>query len=71
MSTNELLELAKSLDVTEKVALIEGLLAELDRPDEAVDDDWVVESERRFLAYRKGEIRAVPLAKAIEKYLTK
>lgn len=71
MSTNDLLELAKSLGVTEKVALVEGLLAELDRPDASIDSEWAAESESRLAAYRKGEIRALPLAKALEKILSK
>lgn len=71
MSSNDLLERAKSLDAAEKVALVEALLDDLDHPDASIDAEWSVETERRLLAYRRGEIQSIPLEDALERFRTR
>jgi hypothetical protein len=41
------------------VALIEGLILSLDKPDPAIDALWLKEAESRMAAYRSGELEAV------------
>ena len=68
MSTEELLKQARALPPAQKLELVEALLNELDRPDDSVDAAWAIEAEDRLAAYRKGEIRAIPLARVLAKY---
>ncbi|MBK6425435.1 MAG: addiction module protein [Blastocatellia bacterium] len=49
MSSNDLLERAKSLDAAEKVALVEALLDDLDHPDASIDAEW--STGRRLLVW--------------------
>lgn len=55
----KLLREAMGLPVTERVALVEGLVESLDRPDPALDARWLKEAESRIIAYRAGELEAV------------
>lgn len=68
VSTEELLEQAKTLPPAEQLELIEALLNELDKPDKDVDAAWAAEAQDRLAAYRKGEIRAIPLEDVLAKY---
>ena len=68
MSTDELLKQASSLAPAQKLELAEALLNELDRTDDRIDVAWSAETEDRLAAYRKGEIRATPLAQVLAKY---
>jgi putative addiction module component (TIGR02574 family) len=68
MSTDELLKQARTLAPADKLALVEALMNELDRPDAGIDAAWAAEAEDRLAAYRKGEIRAIPLADVLAKY---
>lgn len=68
MSTEELLEQAKTLPPAEQLELIEALLNELDKPDKDVDAAWAAEAQDRLAAYRKGGIRAIPLEDVLAKY---
>jgi putative addiction module component (TIGR02574 family) len=67
----DLLLAAQKLAPVERLDLIEQLLDDLDKPDEAIDALWVREAEDRLDAYRRGEIRAVPLADVMAKYTSK
>ena len=53
---------ALKLKPVEKVRLAESLLSSLDRADIDVEKKWVNESERRYTAYKNGEIQGMPLA---------
>ncbi|MBI4193952.1 MAG: addiction module protein [Betaproteobacteria bacterium] len=59
MSTDELLEQAKTLPPAEQLELVEALLNELDRPDKDIDAAWTAEAKDRLAAYRKGEMFAL------------
>ena len=61
MGINELLEQALTLNVNERTKLIDELFKSIDKPDEEIDQIWADEADKRLEAYRKGEIKAVPM----------
>ena len=71
MSTEELLEQAKTLPPAEQLELVEALLNELNRSDQDIDAAWAAEAQDRLAAYRKGQIRAIPLEDVLAKYRTR
>lgn len=50
---------------------MDDILASLDKPDPAIDRLWAKEAEERLAAYRRGEIKAVPLEEVLAKYRVK
>jgi putative addiction module component (TIGR02574 family) len=67
-ATESLSAAAKKLPPRERLALVEQLLDSLDAPDRSIDALWTAEAESRLAAYRRGEIKAVPLADVLAKY---
>lgn len=61
MSINEVLEQALELKANDRSKLIDELLKSLDKPDIEIDEVWANEADNRLEAYRKGEIKAVPM----------
>lgn len=59
VSTETLLRQALELPANDRAALVEGLIASLDKPDPALDALWLKEAESRLAAYRSGELGAV------------
>ena len=59
VSTETLLRQALELPAIDRAALVEGLIASLDKPDPALDAMWLKEAESRLAAYRSGELSAV------------
>ena len=59
---------AEFLPDVEKLHLVDSLLAELDKPDPAIDAVWVEEAQRRWKAYRRGKIRAVPYKEVMRRF---
>ena len=55
----KLLHQAINLPAIERVALIEGLVESLDKPDPALDAMWLEEARSRIAAYHAGELDAV------------
>ena len=49
---------AEQLPVTDRIKLVELLLASLDRPDPEIDRIWAEEGERRLDAYLRGGTKA-------------
>jgi putative addiction module component (TIGR02574 family) len=60
MGTHELLELACKLDPADRLALVDGVLRSLDRPDPVIDGIWIEEAQRRLAAYRAGKALGIP-----------
>jgi len=60
---------ARKLSPAERVELVDSILASLDEPDPNIDRLWAKEAEDRLAAYRRGEIKAVPLQEVLAKYL--
>lgn len=69
-SAKALSEQAMQLPPVERMALVEHILDSLDEPDPSVDALWAQEADERLAAYRRGEIRAVPLSEVLTKYKT-
>jgi hypothetical protein len=49
----------------------DDILASLDEADPAIDRLWAKEAEERLAAYRRGEIKALPLEEVLAKYRVK
>lgn len=59
---------ARSLSLAERLELIDDLLASLNEGDPKIEAQWAREAEDRLAAYRRGEIKAVPLQEVLAKY---
>ena len=64
-------EKARRLSPAERIELVDSILASLDEPDPAIERLWAREAEDRLAAYRRGEIKAVPLKEVLAKYVVK
>jgi putative addiction module component (TIGR02574 family) len=53
-----LVEAMLRLSLNERAALIDTLIMSLDKPDAALDEQWLEEAERRMEAYRSGKLGA-------------
>ncbi|MEN9438419.1 MAG: hypothetical protein RIR09_3074 [Pseudomonadota bacterium] len=69
-NTKALSEQAVQLPPTERMELVERILDSLDQPDTTMDTLWASEADDRLAAYRRGEIRAIPLSEVLAKYKT-
>jgi putative addiction module component (TIGR02574 family) len=58
-SAKAILHQALELPSNDRAALVEGLIASLDKPDPALDALWLKEAEDRLAAYRTGELDAI------------
>lgn len=58
-AAQQLLNEAMKLPLLERVALVEGLITSLDKPDPGLDTLWLKEAESRIAAYQAGEVDAV------------
>jgi len=58
-SAKAILHQALELPSNDRAALVEGLIASLDKPDPALDAMWLKEAEDRLAAYRTGELDAI------------
>jgi putative addiction module component (TIGR02574 family) len=67
-STEALYARARELSPTERLDLVDQILSSLDETDPAIDRLWAQEAEERLAAYRRGEIRAIPLSDVLAKY---
>jgi len=59
LSAKVILHQALGLPSNDRAALVEGLIASLDKPDPALDAMWLKEAEDRMAAYRAGELGAI------------
>jgi putative addiction module component (TIGR02574 family) len=55
----ELAAQAAKLPPSDRLQLVETILATLDKPDPAIAAAWANEAEDRLAAYRRGELVAV------------
>ncbi len=62
---------ARKLSPTERLELVDDLLASLNDDDPDIDALWAKEAEDRLAAYRRGEIKAIPLQEVLAKYRVK
>ena len=59
MINEELQNQVLGLKALEKIHLVELILESLDKPDLAVQEKWIQESEKRYDAYKAGKIKAL------------
>jgi len=57
-SIDQLAEKVIGLRPIERMRLVEAILYSLDKPDAGIEKSWVAESEARYEAYKRGELRA-------------
>lgn len=55
----ELASQAAKLPPSDRLQLVETILAALDKPDPEIAAAWAAEAEGRLAAYRRGELAAV------------
>jgi putative addiction module component (TIGR02574 family) len=58
-SAKAVMDQALKLPANDRAALVETLILSLDKPDPALDAEWLREAEDRLLAYQSGELTAV------------
>lgn len=58
-AAQELASLAAKLTPSDRLQLVETILATLDQPDPEISAAWTAEAEDRLAAYRRGELAAV------------
>ena len=62
---------ARKLSPAERLELVDDLLMSLDESDPGNDGLWAKEAEDRLAAYRRGELKAIPLQEVLAKYRVK
>ena len=60
-------ELRKLADL-DKVALVDEILTELDRPDPRIDRIWAAEARKRWSAFKAGRLGTVPYSRVMARY---
>jgi len=55
----ELATMAAKLPPSDRLQLVETILATLDKPDPEISSAWAAEAEDRLAAFRRGELAAV------------
>jgi putative addiction module component (TIGR02574 family) len=68
MLTHAIKSEVTSLNPVDRVRLAEFIFDSLDKPDPALERQWVEESEKRYKAYKTGKLKGVRLAEIREKY---
>lgn len=58
-SAKIILHQALELPSNDRAALVEGLIASLDKPDPTLDAMWLKEAEDRMATYRAGELDVI------------
>jgi putative addiction module component (TIGR02574 family) len=58
-SAKTVMDQALKLPANDRAALVETLILSLDKPDPALDAEWLREAEDRLSAYQSGELAAV------------
>jgi len=61
MITEEIKRIALKLNAIDRVHLAETILDSLDKTDKQIEKIWLVESEKRYKAYKEGSIKGIPL----------
>jgi len=59
MDSKSIIQNALNLSPAERLLIIETLSRSLSEPDKDIDKYWIDEVEKRFEAYRKGEINSI------------
>ena len=68
MISDEFAAKIKSLPDSEKIALVDSILMQLDKPDPEIDRIWADEARKRWQAYKSGKIESVSYEQVMNKY---
>ena len=68
MINDEFAAKIKSLPDSEKIALVDAILMQLDKPDPEIDRIWADEARKRWQAYKSGKIETVSYEQVMDKY---
>jgi len=52
----------------ERIRIVENILDSLHKPDPEIERAWVIESEKRFSAFKKGKIKGIPLEVVMKQF---
>jgi hypothetical protein len=66
--TSTLREAVRKLPDLEKLALVDEILIELDRPDPEIDAAWAAVARERREAYKTGKADSVAYADVMKRY---
>lgn len=70
ITLNEILPLARDLELSDRAELAEQLLTSLDEPSKGeVEKLWIEEAKRRLTAYRSGQVEAIPAEEVFRRAL--
>jgi putative addiction module component (TIGR02574 family) len=61
MLTEEIKMSVLKLNAVDRAHLAETLLDSLDKTDEQIEKLWVIESEKRYKAYKEGRVKGIPI----------
>ena len=61
MIAEEIKNNALRMNPIDRIRLAEILLESLDKTDEQIEQAWVLESEKRFKAYKEDRVRGIPI----------
>ena len=67
-SVDQLAQKAAVLQPIERIRLVEAILYSLDKPDPDIEQSWIAESEARYEACKRGEIKTIDWGKIKKRY---
>jgi putative addiction module component (TIGR02574 family) len=59
MSVREIIEQALDLKASDRFLIVDELIKSLDKPDEAIENVWVEEAQKRLQLYDEGKLETV------------
>lgn len=65
---NKLAAQIHELSDTEKLQLVDAILADLDKPDPEIDRIWAKEARKRWAAYKAGRVPTVSYESVMAKH---
>ena len=57
--TDKLLSEIRALPEEERLRLLDAILTDIDKPDPEIDQRWVIESRKRWEAYKADQLETV------------
>ncbi len=68
LESTKLHQQASQLPPLEKLRLAELLLTDLDKPDPEITEIWKEEAQKRWQAYKNGELKTTSYESVMKKY---
>lgn len=68
---NDLLKHINEMADVEKLKLVDSILKQLDKPDPEIDEIWKSEAQKRWKAFKDGELETLSYDEVMKKYKTK